>query len=529
MTTMPTRPAIRPLMAPGEVDKHSRGRALSNSPATRRDLTPRGVHQVLRLLKRLRFLAVACAVLAGLSLSAQAQAQALFKVSGDNQTGVINTALANPFVVASDPSPVVVTWSIVSGGGTLSATSTLTSLINGQAQTTLTLGPDAGPVTVRAAVGANGASGASVIFTATATASAPAPVAQATEGVRQAAALGTVALTTTSVQTTNIGLRLNALRRGAQGIAMSGVALNIDGQPVPVGALTSLGGGASADRSSMLGRLGMFANGQGSFGDQDATSREPGFDFHTAGLTVGGDYRFTDKFLLGMALGYLRTKATFDASAGDSKINGYSVSAYGNYYIWDKLYVDGIATFGRNTYDTTRNIAQTTATAQGDTEGTQVAISVSSGYNFSAGAFTFGPTGRVNYVRVHIDGFRERAAEPFNLKIGSQTVESVTTGLGGQVTYALSMPWGVLTPLARFEWEHEYKGNSRTVTASVLADPTTTAAVQTNGPDRDYVNLGVGLSATFKGGVSAFVAYDAVTGRAHFTSHAFNAGLRFEF
>lgn len=494
-------------------------------------MTTMPTRPAMRLLKSPRFLAVACAVLAGLSLSAQAQAQALFKVSGDNQTGVINTALANPFVVASDPAPVVVTWSIVSGGGTLSATSTLTSLINGQAQTTLTLGPDAGPVTVRAALGANGASGASVTFTATATATAavPVPVAQAIAGARQAAALGTVALTTTSVQTTNIGLRLNALRRGAAGVTMSGVALNIDGQPVPVGALTSLSGGASADRSSMLGRLGMFANGQGSFGDQDATSREPGFDFHTAGLTVGGDYRFTDKFLLGIALGYLRTKATFDASAGESKINGYSVSAYGNYYVWDKLYVDGIATFGWNTYDTTRNIAQTAAAAQGDTEGTQVAISVSSGYNFSAGAFTFGPTGRVNYVRVHIDGFRETAAEPFNLKIGSQTVESVTTGLGGQVTYALSMPWGVLTPLARFEWEHEYKGNSRTVTASLVADPTTTAAVQTNGPDRDYLNLGVGLSATFKRGVSAFVAYDTVTGRAHFTSHAFNAGLRFEF
>jgi len=277
------------------------------------------------------------------------------------------------------------------------------------------------------------------------------------------------------------------------------------------------------------GRLGFFANGQGSFGDQDATSREPGFDFHTAGVTVGGDYRFTDQFLLGMALGYLRTKATFDASAGESRVNGYSVSAYGNYYIWDKLYVDGIATFGWNAYDSTRNIGQTNAIAKGSTEGTQVAISVSSGYNFSAGAFTFGPTGRVNYVRVHIDGFHERAAEPFNLKIASQTVESMTTGLGGQATYALSMPWGVLTPLARFEWEHEYKGNSRTVTASPVADPTTTVAAQTNSPDRDYVNLGVGLSATFKRGVSAFVAYDTVRGRAHFTNHAFNAGLRFEF
>lgn len=361
------------------------------------------------------------------------------------------------------------------------------------------------------------------------------PIDQANAGVKQVAALGSIALTTTSVQTTNIGLRLAALRRGATGVSVSGVAFNVDGQSVPLGAVTSLlssaerGGGASADRSSMLARLGIFANGQGSFGDQEATSKDTGFDFHTRGITVGADYRLTDQLVLGMALGYLRTKAEFDASAGDSRINGYSLSAYGNYYVWDKLYVDGIATFGWNTYDTERNITDANATANGSTDGTQFAISVSTGYNVDIGALTFGPTARANYVRVHIDGFRERGADILNLSLGSQTVESLTTALGGQAAYAMSMSWGVLTPLVRFEWEHEFKGNSRTVTASLVADPSTVVAAQTSSPDRDYVNLGIGLSATFPRGISAFVAYDTVRGRAHFTNHSFNTGIKFEF
>lgn len=321
---------------------------------------------------------------------------------------------------------------------------------------------------------------------------------------------------------------------------MSGLSFNIDGQSVPLGALTGgaltgmipsgeRGGGASADRSGFLNRLGFFANGQGSFGSQDATSREPGFDFHTAGITLGADYRLTDQFLLGMAFGYLRTKSDFDASAGNSTTNGYSLSAYGSYYILDKLYVDGIATFGWNNYDTDRNIPNVNATADGSTDGTQFAISVSTGYNFNVGAFTFGPTGRVNYVRVHVDGYQETGAEPFNLNIGSQTPESVTTALGAQATYAISTQWAVLTPLVRFEWDHEYKGGGRTVTASVVADPATNVAVQTNNPDRDYFNLGVGLSATFKQGVSAFLYYETVLGRDNFTNNAFTGGIRFEF
>lgn len=362
-----------------------------------------------------------------------------------------------------------------------------------------------------------------------------APIDQAKAGVSQAAALGNIALTTTSVQTTNVGLRLAALRRGAMGVNVSGVAFNVDGQSVPLGAVTNLlssqerSGGASADRSSLLARLGIFANGQGSFGNQDATSRDPGFDFHTGGLTVGADYRLTDQLVLGMALGYLRTKAEFDASAGASRINGYSLSAYGNYYVWDRLYIDGIATFGWNTYDTERNIAAAGATASGRTDGTQFAISASTGYNVDVGALTVGPTARVNYVHVHIDGFRERGADIFNLNLASQTVESLTTALGGQASYAISIPWGVLTPLVRFEWEHEFKGNSRVVTASLVADPTTVVGALTGSPDRDYVNLGVGLSATFPRGVSAFVAYDTVRGRAHFTNDSFNAGIRFAF
>ena len=362
----------------------------------------------------------------------------------------------------------------------------------------------------------------------------PAQVVQATAGAKQAAALGTVALTTTSVQTTNIGLRLAALRRGATGVSVSGVSLNIDGQSAPLSAVTSLiaslgqGGGASADRASTLGRLGVFVNGQGSFGGQDPTSREPGFDFYTAGMTAGVDYRLTDQLVLGAALGYLRTKSTFDASAGDSRINGYSVSAYGSYYLVEKLYLDGIATFGWNQYSNERSIANA-FTANSSTDGTQVALSVSTGYDFNIGAFSFGPTARVNYVRVHIDGYREGGADLFNLSISSQTIESVTSAMGGEARYAVSTAWGVLTPQMSLEWEHEYKGDSRIITASVLADPTTSVAVRTNSPDRDYVNLGAGLSATFKGGVSAFAHYQAVLGRAHFTNHSFNTGVRFEF
>lgn len=75
-------------------------------------------------------------------------------VSGNGQEGAPNSTLADPFVVeARDnnvPAPATgVTWSIVSGGGALSDTSTTTDS-NGRADSTLTLG-SSGAVTVKAA------------------------------------------------------------------------------------------------------------------------------------------------------------------------------------------------------------------------------------------------------------------------------------------------------------------------------------------------------------------------------------------
>src|SRR5262249_17851959 len=134
---------------------------------------------------------------------------------------------------------------------------------------------------------------------------------QANAAAAQAATLGNLALITTGVQATNIGIRLAALRQGSTGVSLGGLSLNSDGKSFPVGAVASLArsanrdGDTNAEPSSLLSKLGIFAVGQGSFGNQDATLREPGFDFHTAGITVGADYRLSDQLILGMAFGYL--------------------------------------------------------------------------------------------------------------------------------------------------------------------------------------------------------------------------------
>jgi len=52
--------------------------------------------------------------------------------------------------------------------------------------------------------------------------------------------------------------------------------------------------------------------------------------------------------------------------------------------------------------------------------------------------------------------------------------------------------------------------------------------VFTDAPDRNFFNIGVGLSATFRGGVSAFVSYETVLGLENITRHSVTMGVRKE-
>jgi sugar lactone lactonase YvrE len=116
---------------------------------------------------------------------------AIVKVSGDGQSGVVGTALANPLVVqvngaaGSGIPGVVVTFAVTSGSATLSVQTAVTNNA-GQAQVTVTLGALTGAVTVNASV--SGVS-APAVFSAAAVAAPPASLA-IISGNNQTASVG---------------------------------------------------------------------------------------------------------------------------------------------------------------------------------------------------------------------------------------------------------------------------------------------------------------------------------------------------
>lgn len=357
-------------------------------------------------------------------------------------------------------------------------------------------------------------------------------------------------------QLSDIGARLVALREAAFGATAQPLTFNIDSDgivnehPMVSQGLGASGGGAGDLFRS--GRFGLFLSANGATGDLEGTDRSTGFDFDGWGVTLGADYRVLDDLIFGLAGGYQNTDAKLNQDAGDLDADTYSISLYGTYYPTETVYIDGILGFGSSDIKQDRRInysitsgtgtTQVDQTASADTDGDQFFAALSGGYDYAWNGFTVGPNVRVQYRKVDVDGYSEAMSDPtaagsgLGMRVEDQDLESLTSVVGALATYAWSTNWGVLLPQFRAEWVHEFEDDPVVISARFLGGPTTpsfgtdnTFRLTGDEPDKDYVNIGAGISGNFAQGVSGYLAYQTPVGYSRLTSHNFSGGVRWEF
>lgn len=360
-------------------------------------------------------------------------------------------------------------------------------------------------------------------------------------------AAATSALRLTVSQHGNLSQRLNALRSGARGIDLSGLNLEIDGQTVAGTAIQEvfnklIGGGASGDDEALWGRWGAFVNGRFSTGRKDGTEAEAGFNFDLYSVTLGVDYRIRPNLIFGVAAGFGGVDSKYRGDGGKLEIESWNTSAFLTYFTDDKFYADLLATYGRNDYDSKRNIIfgseseELNRVARGDTRGSQYSLGFGLGWDFSRGAWTYGPHAGAYFYDVDVDGFDEQGAGGLNLGIGSQSVRSLTANAGGHVSYALLTNWGVLIPNARVDWVREFEDGSEALSYRFLNDPfsgdpddpSPVITLRSDRPDNSFMIWSAGVSAQFIHGFSGFVNYQTYTGYDSFSINEWNLGLRWE-
>jgi hypothetical protein len=225
---------------------------------------------------------------------------------------------------------------------------------------------------------------------------------------------------------------------------------------------------------SEFDRWGFFATGTIGRGKSRGQNQTPGFEFDTSGITAGVDYRFSDRLVGGMSVGYTRNDSEIRGGDGNVDTRGWLLSGYASWFNERNWYADGVLSYGSNDYALDRALAYTITAlnggrtvvdqrARGDSEGSLLGTAVSIGRDFQRGAWSFSDS-------------------PANL-------------------------------VARF-----------------AHDPTNTPIATTGSAlDSDYFNVGVGISALFPGGRAVYVYYEQLMGASRLSQGTLSLGARFEF
>ncbi len=271
-----------------------------------------------------------------------------------------------------------------------------------------------------------------------------------------------------------------------------------------------------------------WAAGQGLSGRVDDQPGLSGFDYDMAGGAAGIDWRVSDQFLAGVALGYSRGTFTLNQRADSGTINSLRTAVYGR-YADGPLRLSGVLDYAWNQYDSDRRVLALDGTAQQATahyDGHEIGVAAEAGYRLDLGGTLVEPLAGLNFVSLHQDAFTEQGGGSFGLSSDGATFNSLRSTIG--VRMARPIPLGdgiVVTPEARARWGHEFLDEQPMLDTRLISVPGGSIAVRGAGLGRDAALLGGGITAAIGTNMALFVNYDAEL-RDGLTSHAVTGGLR---
>jgi autotransporter-associated beta strand protein len=277
---------------------------------------------------------------------------------------------------------------------------------------------------------------------------------------------------------------------------------------------------------------GFFASGVGTSGHLstiDASAGiQPGYDYTSGGLVVGGDYKLADKLAVGMSAGYLYGHANVYTAQNSTVDNNSARSGvYATGHSGDfraDLYAGGALDF----FSTNRGIlfGDTQEAATAHPTGVEFNANADFSYDFDTDWGVISPFAGINEDRVMIHAFSESGAGALDLDVAPQTDQSLRSSLGVRQSEKTKADGLTLQSHWSLGWLHEFMDQSVPIAAQ-LASGGSVFSVQTAGLPRDGALAGIGVVMSGED-TSVSVDYSADL-REHFIESVFNASLHYRF
>jgi autotransporter-associated beta strand protein len=226
----------------------------------------------------------------------------------------------------------------------------------------------------------------------------------------------------------------------------------------------------------------------------DAT---PSYENERDGFRVGADYYTNSNLQVGVFAG--RNFNNMELSPeNDLNSDSTHLGVYSSYDYGQGVHLDAIVSVGTTDLEISRTIDFSTISrnAKADVEAFQFNAALSLGRDFEIGDFTFGPHAGIELSRVTIDRFAESGADSLNLVLSRQTVQSLTSELGGHLSYRMQLDDKLtLVPEIRISAISSIEDNGRTINASLEGGNGSSFDYVPASRDRDGISTSIGINA----------------------------------
>lgn len=277
------------------------------------------------------------------------------------------------------------------------------------------------------------------------------------------------------------------------------------------------------------GRIGVWTAGTIRFGDRDATTGRPSYEFLTQGLSMGVDRRFGESLTAGVGLGFGHERQDLGDNGSRISASSQSVVGYASHRITPEVFVDWLAGYQWIDFGLRRYITSTGGTVDSNRKGHQWFASVSATADFNRETWRFAPYLRLDLARGNLGAYVEYSGSLFDLSFLDQNVDFTALSVGGVYQHHFALSRGRFSPKVRMEYQRDLQGDSFARVGYANQAVSQFSTITLNGFDRDRFLVGAGGELELGSSLLIDLEYTYRTGSDMLGDNAVRAGVRLRF
>lgn len=155
-------------------------------------------------------------------------------------------------------------------------------------------------------------------------------------------------------------------------------------------------------------------------------------------------------------------------------------------------------------------------------------LDLEAGHDHRLGSWVLGPMAGLRYTRYVQQGFDENKAGYLNMHLDGLEVTSFVSSLGVRASTSWDLDGILLAPRVGLSWRHEFEDAERELQTSFSGYGDAPFTVHGFGQPRDVAVLQIGLDASLRKGLKAYLQTDARQGSGY-SAAALYLGLQLSF